>query len=81
MDTSSVSKQERQFPEAVSRSESAMYPLDKPESEDVQSPVLFELPAAIPSSGSALVGLEGGLEDLCLCFTELGLVFSITSGM
>ena len=35
MDTSSVPEQERQSQEAVSRSESAMFPFDKPESEDV----------------------------------------------
>ena len=35
MDTSSVSEQEKQSPEAVSKSESAIFPLDKPESEDV----------------------------------------------
>ena len=43
MDISSVSKQERQSLEAVSRLESAMFPLDDPESEDVWSLVLFEL--------------------------------------
>ena len=51
MDTSSVSEQERQSPEAVSKSESVMFPLDEPESEDVQSLVVFKLPTAIPSLG------------------------------
>ena len=62
MDTSSVSEQESQSPEAVSKSVSAMFPIDEPESKDVQSPVLFELPVAVPSLGSAraLMGLEGG---------------------
>ena len=62
MDSSSVSQQERQSSEAVSKSESAMFPLDEPESEYVWSPVLLELPVAALSSGSArgLMGLEGG---------------------
>ena len=51
MDTSSVSQQERQSPEAVSRLESAMFPLDKPESENVWSQVIFELPVTTSSSG------------------------------
>ena len=72
MDTSSVSEQERQSPEAVSRSESAMFPLDDPKSEDVQSLVLFELPVTVSSSELArpLMGLEDGLEDSCLCHLE-----------
>ena len=76
MDMSSVSEQERQSPEAVSKSESAMFPLHEPDSEDVQCPVLLELPAAVPVSGSAgaLMGLDGGLEDSCLHCLELGLV-------
>ena len=83
MDTSSVSEQKKQFPEASSKSESALFPLDEPESEDVQSLVLFELPAAAPSSGSvrALVGLEGGLEDSCLPCPGLGLVSCINLGV
>ena len=83
MDTSSVSQQEKQSPEAVSKSESAMFPLDEPESEDVQSLVLFELSEAIPASGSVrvLVELEGGLEDSYLHCLELGLVSDINSSM
>ena len=42
MNTSSVSDQERHSPEAVSRLESAMFPLDKSDSEDVQALVLFD---------------------------------------
>ena len=61
-------EQERQSPEAMSRSESAMFPFDKPESEDVWSSVLFALPVTASSSGSAgpLVGLKERLEDSCL---------------
>ena len=72
MDMSSVSEQERQSPEAMSRSELAMFPFDKPETEDVQSAVLFELPVTASSLGLAgsLVGLEEGLEDSCLCHLE-----------
>ena len=83
MDTSSVSKQERESPEVVSKSESTMFFFAEPESEDVQSSVLFELPAAIPPSGLVrdLIGLEGGLEDSCLHPPELGLVSGINSGM
>ena len=57
-----MSEQDKQSPEAVSKSDSAMFPLDEPESEEVQSPVLIELSVAIPSSGlvRVLVGLEGG---------------------
>ena len=69
MDISSVSEQERQSLEAVSRSEPATFPFDEPESEDVWSSVLFELPATASSSGSVgpLVGLQEGLEGSCLC--------------
>ena len=61
MATSSVSEHETQSPEAVSISESSTFSIDDSESEDAWSPVLFELPAAVPSSVSmvALVGLEG----------------------
>ena len=61
MDTSPVSEQERQSQDAVSMSESAMFPLDKPESEEVWSPVLFELPVNALSLGLAktLMGLGG----------------------
>ena len=60
MDTSLVSKQVRQSPEALSKSESAMFPLDEPESKDAWYPVLFELPTATSSSGLArtLKGLD-----------------------
>ena len=44
MDTSSVSEQERQSLEAVSRLESTEFPLDEPESEGAWSLVLLELP-------------------------------------
>ena len=83
MDMSSVSEQERQSPEAVSRSESAMFPLDKPESENVWSSVLFELPVTASSSGSvgSLVGLEEGLEDSCLCHMEPVLVSDVKLGL
>ena len=42
-----------------------MFPLDEPESENVWSLVLFELPVTTSSSGwaSSLMGLEEGLED------------------
>ena len=45
--------------------------------------VLFELPAAVPSSGlvRALMGLEGGLEDSCLYHPELGPVSGINLGV
>ena len=81
MDTSSVSEQERQSPEAVSKSEASMFPHDEPESEDAQSLVLFELPVAVPSSGlvGALMELEGWLEYSCLHCPEL--VSGINSGM
>ena len=63
MDTSSVSEQDKQSVEVVSMLESTVFPFD--ESEDVQSSVLFELPATTSSSGSAgpLMELEEGLED------------------
>ena len=72
MDILSVSEQEMQSPEAVSRSDLTMFPLDKPGSEDVQSSVLFKLPVTASSSGSAgpLLGLEEGLEDSHLCHME-----------
>ena len=65
MDMLLVSEQERQCPEAVSRSESAMFPLDGPGSDDVWSLVFFRLPATDSSSGltGPLMGLEEGLED------------------
>ena len=77
-----MSKQERQSPEALSRSESVEFPLDKLESEDTWSPVLLELPAAT-SSGSAgpLVGLEEGLGDSCYCCPESVLVFGVRLGV
>ena len=83
MDTSSVSEQERQSLEAMSRSESAMFPFDKPESEDVWSSVLFELPATASSSGSAgpLVGLEEGLDNPSLCHLGLDLVSGVKLGI
>ena len=79
----SVSEQERESLEAVSRSESAMFPFEKPESEDVWSSVLFELPVAASSSGSdgPLMGLEEGLMDSCLCHLELGPVSGGKSGV
>ena len=83
MDTSSVSEQERQSLEAVSRSESTMLPLVEPESEDVWSLVLFELPVTASSSGSAgpLMGLEKGWRTLCLCSPEPVPVSGIKSGI
>ena len=62
---SSVSEYERQSEEAVSRSESAMFPFGGPECEGVQSLVFFELLVTALSSGSAgpLMGLEEGLEN------------------
>ena len=70
-------------PEAVSRSESAMFPLDEPESKNVWSPGLYELPATASSSGSAraLMGLKEGLEDSCLCHPDPVLVSGIKSGV
>ena len=67
MDASSVSEQERQSQEVISRLESATFPCDKLESKDAS--VLIELPATASSSGLAgpLVGLEEVLEDSCLC--------------
>ena len=60
-----------------------MFPFDEPESEDAQSSVLFELPVATSSSGSArcLVGLKEGLEDSCLCHLEPVLVSGVKSGI
>ena len=83
MDTSSVSEQERQSLEAVLRSESTKFPLDKPESEDAWSTVLFQLPATAKSSGLASppMGVEEGLEDSCLCCPELVLVSGFKSGI
>ena len=83
MDTPSVSEQERLSPEAASRSESAMFPLDNPESEDVWSPVLFGLPVTASSSGSVgfLMGLEEGLEDSCLYHPELVLISGVVRCM
>ena len=54
-------EQSIQSPEAVLKSESGMFPLDESEPEDVQSPVISELPAATSSSGlaRALMGLGG----------------------
>ena len=79
MDMSSVSKQERQSLKAVSSSESTMFAFDKPEPEDVQSSVLFELPATALSSG--LAGPLVGLEDSCPCCLKLVLVSSVKSGI
>ena len=63
--------------------ESAMFPFDKPELEDVQSLVLFELPVATSSTELAgpLVGLEERLEDSCLCCLELVPVSGVKSGV
>ena len=82
MDNLSVSEQERQSPEAVSRSESIMFPLDELESEDTWSPVHMELPAAA-SSGSAgpLVRLYEGLGDSHHCCPESVLVSDVRSGI
>ena len=68
MDISLVSKQERQSPEAVSKSESTKFPLDELESEDAWSLVPLELPVAASSFGSAspLVGKEEGLGTLII---------------
>ena len=78
VDTSSVSEHMIQSPEAVSKLESATFFLDELESNEAWSPVLHELPAAVPSSGSvmALVGLEGGLVGFHLHCSELGPAFS-----
>ena len=82
-DTSSVSEQERQSPEAMSRWESAMFPFDGPKTEDIWSSVLSELPVTALLSGSAgpLVGLEEGLKDCCLCCLEPVLVSGVKSGV
>ena len=83
MDMPSVSEQERQSWEAISRSESAMFHFDKPESKDAWSSVLLELPVTASSSGSAghLVGLEVGLEDSCLHCLELVMVSGVKLGI
>ena len=67
-DISSVSKQDRQSLEAVSRPESTELPLEKLESVDTWCPVLLELPATASSLGSAgpLVGLGEGLGTLVM---------------
>ena len=79
MDTSLVSEQERQSPEAVSRLESITFPLDELESGDAWSPVLLELPGAASSLGLAgpPVGLEEGLEESHLCSPEPVLVSGV----
>ena len=78
-DTSSVSEHKMQSPEAVSWLESSTFSLDDSKSEKAWSAVLFELPAAVPSSGLmvALVGLEGGLTSSCPCCLKLVPVSSI----
>ena len=83
MDTSSVSEQERQSLAAVSRSESAKFPLNKPESEDAWSLVLLELSTTAPLSGSASppMGLKEGLDDSHLCCLEPVLVSGVKSGV
>ena len=83
MDMSSVSEQERQSSEAMFRSESTMFPFDEPESEDVWSSELFELPVTATSSGLAgpLVGVEEGQEDPCLCYLEPIPVSGVKSGI
>ena len=83
MDTSLVSEQERQSLEAVSMMESAMFPFEKPESEDVWSSVVFELPVTDSPSGSTrpLVGLDERLEDSCLCCLEPLPVSSVKLGI
>ena len=60
-----------------------MFPFDKPESEDVWSSVLFELPVTASSSGTAgpLVGLEEGMEDSCPCCLKLVLVSGVKLGI
>ena len=82
-DMSSVSDQERQSLEVISRLESAMFPFDKPESEDVRSSVLLQVPVTDTSSGSTkcLVRLEEGLEDSCLCCLEPVPVSGVKSGI
>ena len=54
--------------EAVSKSESAEFPLDKLESEDTWSLVFLELPLAVSSLGSPgpVVGLEEGQGTLII---------------
>ena len=72
--TSSVSEHEMQSPEAVSMLESATFSLDDSKSNEAWSPVIFELPATVPSSGSmvTLVGLEEGLAGYCPCCSKPG---------
>ena len=79
-DTSSVSEHVTQSLEAVSMTESSMFPLGELESDEAWSPVLHGLSAAVLSSGSAmaLVGLEWGLAGSCSLCSELGPA-SITS--
>ena len=81
--TSSVSKHKTQSLEAVSMSESSTISLDNSESEEVWSPVPFELPARNPSSRStvALVGLERGLAGSCPHCAKLGLASSTNLGV
>ena len=83
MDTLSVSEQERQSPEAVSRSKSAEFPLDEPESEDAWSLVLLELHATVSSSGlvSPPMGLDEGLKDSHLCCPKQVLVSGVKLGV
>ena len=59
-----------------------MSPLDEPESADVWSPVLFELPVTTSLSGlgGPLMGLEEGLEDSCFCHPEPVLVSGVRLG-
>ena len=78
-----MSEQEKQSPEAVSRSESTELPLDELESEDTWSLVLLELPATTSSLGSASppAGLEEGLEDSHHACLETGLVSGVGSGV
>ena len=63
--------------------QSSTFSLDNSEAEEAWSPLLFRLPATIPSSRStvALVGLEGGLTGSCLHCLELVPVPSINLGM
>ena len=78
-----MSEQERQSPEAVSRSESTELPLDNLESEDTWSLVLLGLPAARSTPGLAdpLVGPEEGLGDSYCCYLESVLISGVGSGI
>ena len=58
-DASSVSKHERQSPEAVSMSEWSTLPLDNSELEEGRSSVLLGFPASATSSRPLAVALEG----------------------